>query len=389
MKELRIGLVGTGWAGSVHAKSYKRVYGIQCTLHSVCSLDPSLGAFSEQHGFLHYTTRIQDLIESVEIDVIDIASPPASHRDLIRSALKAGKHVICEKPVSGIFTDQPNAASKITASMVRNLLVELDEIELLIHSSKRKFCYAENWIYSPSFMRAIDLTIQKRSTLLSVEASTGHRGSHAVHAPYWKFNGGGSLIRQGSHPVSAALYAKRKIGAMLGRSSEVKSVFGSVAVFNTKETSYPHLKLISHDVEDWSHVVITFTDGAKATITASDVFLGGIINTIVFHGSDFSINCNMTTNNQLETYFADDRNIKDTEIHEGSSSNIGRQHALVDDAYTRGYVGELQNFAEHIVVGNPLESDFSLAKETLKVIYAAYLSANTGREIPYSELESL
>ena len=384
--ELRIGLIGTGWAGETHAKAFRRVHGVRCILHTVCSLDPTLKEFSEKHGFLYHTSSSQDLFDNDEIDIIDIASPPASHADLIRLAIRSGKHVICEKPISGIFMDQDSALSKLTMSKVDGLARELHDIETILNESQVKLCYAENWIYSPSFMKAIELIMLKKSPILCLEASTGHRGSHAAHAPYWKFNGGGSLIRQGTHPIAAALYAKRKITSAMKQPYGVKSILGSVAVFNKQDTSYPHLKLIPHDVEDWSHVVITFIDGSKATITASDILLGGILNTITFHGPDFSINCNMTPNNQVETYFADDINIQNIKILEGSSSNIGRQYALVDDIDVRGYVGEMQNFAEHIAMGTPLESDFVLAKETLEVIYAAYISASTGREILYSEL---
>lgn len=385
---LKIGLIGAGWAGETHARSFRRVHGIPCVLHTVCSLDPSLEDFSLRHGFLHHTSASQDLFDDEEIDVIDIASPPASHAALVRSALLAGKHVICEKPISGIFTEQQETGFSLSSDELRSLVRELDDLDSVLHASQRAFCYAENWIYSPPFMKAIELIIKKRAPLFSMEASTGHRGSHAVHAPYWKYNGGGSLIRQGTHPIAAALYAKRKIDASLDRPYGVKSIFGSVACFNGKESIYPHLKLIPHDVEDWSHVVITFLDGSKATITASDIFLGGIVNRITFHGSDFSMHCNMTPNNQLETYFADDLNIQDLQVLEGSSSNIGRQYAMVDDIHVRGYVGEMQNFAEHIAAGIPLESDFQLARETLLVIYGAYLSSSIGKEISYAELLS-
>ncbi len=243
----------------------------------------------------------QDLFDNDEIDVIDIASPPASHGDLIRLAIQAGKHVICEKPITGIFTDQTNASSKLTISMVHDLARELDDINSILIESQVKFCYAENWIYSPPFMKAVELATLKKSPIFCVEASTGHRGSHAVHAPYWKFNGGGSLIRQGTHPIAAALYAKRKISSAMGKPNGVKSILGSVAS-SIDRIIISTLKMIPFDVEDWSHVVITFIDGSKATITAERYITRRNINKITFHGPDFSINCNMTPNNQVEAF---------------------------------------------------------------------------------------
>lgn len=44
-----------------------------------------------------------DLLNDPDIDVIDICTPPYVHEEMIEKALAAGKHVICEKPISGYF----------------------------------------------------------------------------------------------------------------------------------------------------------------------------------------------------------------------------------------------------------------------------------------------
>jgi hypothetical protein len=107
------------------------------------------------------------------------------------------------------------------------------------------------------------------------------------------------------------------------------------------------------------------------------------------YGPDFAMECNMTPNNVLDVNFSDESGLEHEEICEGSVTNVGWKHAVVDDVYTRGYLGEIQNFLEHIALDTPLDSDFVLACETLAIIYIAYYSASTGKTINIKDLAKL
>ena len=73
--------------------------------------------------------------------------------------------------------------------------------------------------------------------------------------------------------------------------------------------------------------------------------------------------------------FSDEKGLENVEIAEMLPTYIGWQHVFVSDEVLRGYVGEMQDFVECVAYGRRPLSGFDLAFETVKVIYAAYQSA--------------
>ena len=371
-KPLVVALIGTGWAGSMHAASYKQISGVDFRLKWVCSLEASLPEFAAQYGFERCTADLNEVLTDPEVTVIDLVTPPSSHLDMILAALKAGKHVVCEKPVTGCFRSPEEIKPE---QMLAEVDKQLAQLEQTLKAGGSTFCYAENWIYSPPFQRMAELLLQKGSRCFEIEGFTGHKGSHAAHSLWWKFNGGGALIRQGTHPVSAALYLKRRELEARGEPFRVDTVFCSTARF-PRGAAIPE-----GDTENWGQVILTFSDGTRSCITAGDVFMGQIYNQMRVFASDAVFQCNMTPNNLLQVYLPNDTGVADAHIMEKNDGNVGWQNALVLEEQLRGYVGELQDFLCAIRDQRQPLSDFALAADTLRVIYAAYLSAQEHREI--------
>src|SRR6187401_2863739 len=105
MKELRIGLVGYGFMGRTHSNAF-----LQAPRYFDLPFRPVLKAvaarneervkkFAANWGYESYTTDWRELVNRKDIDVIDIASPNDTHHDIAIAAAKAGKMVMCEKPL--------------------------------------------------------------------------------------------------------------------------------------------------------------------------------------------------------------------------------------------------------------------------------------------------
>jgi predicted dehydrogenase len=95
---LRVGIVGAGFIGRVHARSARlagaRVVGAAASSpERARAVRAELGA---ERGF----ASAEELIASDDIDVVHVCAPNHLHVDLARAALDAGKHVVCEKPVA-------------------------------------------------------------------------------------------------------------------------------------------------------------------------------------------------------------------------------------------------------------------------------------------------
>lgn len=97
MKRIRYGVIGVGRMGMEHARNLKdRVPGAELT--AVCARHEERARAAAAELGVEWFTDPKLLCESEKVDAVAIVSDTASHRELIRLALGAGKHVFCEKP---------------------------------------------------------------------------------------------------------------------------------------------------------------------------------------------------------------------------------------------------------------------------------------------------
>lgn len=100
-----VAVVGCG-VGRSHIRDGYAPFPDRWRLAALCDLDAArLDATADEFGFESRTQSFDDLLARSDIDVIDLATPPATHFDLARRALEAGKHVACEKPLVGSLAD--------------------------------------------------------------------------------------------------------------------------------------------------------------------------------------------------------------------------------------------------------------------------------------------
>lgn len=382
-------MAGAGYAAHLHGNGYKNIGRIPIRLKTICDLDLSRAKAVQQHyGFENASTQYQELLDDPEIDVIDIVTPPVFHPEMAVAALKAGKHVICEKPLTGYFgepgeTEIGNTVPK--SHMYKKVLASMEDLKHTIASTDRKFFYAENYVYATPIQKAAELIRAKKGKLLFLKGEESVKGSTSPLAGQWNGTGGGSLIRLGCHPLTGILWLKQQEAQARGEKITIQSVIADTGRVTACLTDEEHRYIAAHpiDVEDVGSISITYSDGTKALIIASDVVLGGTKNYIELYSNDSVLLCQLTPTNLLQTYFRDEQGIDDFDLAEMLPSKIGWNHAFVSDEIIRGYTGELQDFIESIAYNRDPLSDFQLAYETIKVLYAAYQSAEEGRRISF------
>jgi len=105
-KTLNIGLIGYGFMGRTHSNAYRRVNNFfdleyRPVLKTICGLDANEAqAFAEQWGYESSGTDWHAVIENDEIDLVDICLPNNVHAEVAIAAAKAGKAILCEKPLA-------------------------------------------------------------------------------------------------------------------------------------------------------------------------------------------------------------------------------------------------------------------------------------------------
>lgn len=101
---LRVGVIGLGYAGTAHLESYVEIPGVEVV--ALAGKEPDrLAELGAEYGIRHLAADWEDLVALGTLDVVSIGSPNALHHPIAVAALRAGKHVFCEKPLA-ITADQ-------------------------------------------------------------------------------------------------------------------------------------------------------------------------------------------------------------------------------------------------------------------------------------------
>jgi predicted dehydrogenase len=95
---IRSGIVGVGFMGTVHARAVRRAGGVVTRIAG--STPESSRAGAERIGAEFAAESVEELLAADDIDIVHVCTPNATHAPLVRAAVAAGKHVICEKPLA-------------------------------------------------------------------------------------------------------------------------------------------------------------------------------------------------------------------------------------------------------------------------------------------------
>jgi predicted dehydrogenase len=126
MKNLNIGLVGYGFMGRTHSNAFlqaPRYFDLPSrpVLKAVAARNEDrVKKFAANWGYESYETDWRKLIERKDIDVIDIASPNDTHREIAVAAAQAGKMVMCEKPLGRTADEAKAMVAAVEAAGVPN-----------------------------------------------------------------------------------------------------------------------------------------------------------------------------------------------------------------------------------------------------------------------------
>jgi len=95
-EQLRVGVIGTGFGTAVHVPAF-REEGWEVT--AICARTPDkVKKAAADLGIPHAFTDHRDLVQSKDVDVVCVVTPPVAHAQQALDAIAAGKHVLCEKP---------------------------------------------------------------------------------------------------------------------------------------------------------------------------------------------------------------------------------------------------------------------------------------------------
>src|SRR5262249_28185512 len=125
-KRLNIGLVGYGFMGRTHSNAFRQApiffdLPWQPVLKAVAARNAArVKSFAENWGYESYHADWRALVARRDIDLIDIASPNDTHHEIAIAAAKAGKMVMCEKPLGRNAQEASEMVAAVEAAGVLN-----------------------------------------------------------------------------------------------------------------------------------------------------------------------------------------------------------------------------------------------------------------------------
>ncbi len=212
-----------------------------------------------------------------------------------------------------------------------------------------KLMYAENWVYAPAIARADRLLAAAGGTILELRGGECHSGSHSPYSKEWRFTGGGALLRLGVHPIGAMLHLKRQEALRRGQAPvRPRSVMAEVGdltrspAFQAEARHWVGTGWV--DVENWGSIIITFDDGSRGIVWASDAVLGGMESSLQVLASNAHIKCRLSHTGQVEAYTPDASILAGEYLHEKLETTAGWSPPDADEDWAHGHPQAAQDF---------------------------------------------
>ncbi|WP_262692722.1 Gfo/Idh/MocA family protein [Kordiimonas aestuarii] len=289
MRDIGIGLIGSGYIGKTHAIAYNAhnaVFGgpARPACRALAEIDQAKADREARAlGFERGTGNWQDLLIADDIDVIAIATPNALHKEMAIAAIKAGKHVYIEKPLA---LDAPEADEIIAVHEAQN------------GASRLVHMLGYNYLCNP-----IISTVKTMLDSGELGELVHFRGRHnedymaSPEVPFsWRCSkaaaGTGTLGDMGSHIISMAMHLAGPIVSLCGDTD---------IVIPSRKDQTGAMRGVEN--EDQAQAIVRFASGMMGFLETSRVALGkkqGLAFEIV--GTKASIEFDQERMNELRLY---------------------------------------------------------------------------------------
>jgi len=310
MNKIKFAIVGTGRIGQRHAE---HIYNLG-ELTAVCDIKESLAkSISERYHCRYYTDIDQLLKKENKVDVISICTPNGLHAEQTIKSLRAGKHVLCEKPM---------------ALSVKDCEAMITEAE---KANKRLFIVKQNRFNPPIVALKNIIDENRLGKLYSIQLNCfWNRGVDYYKTSDWKGTkkmDGGPLFTQFSHFIDLIYW-----------------LIGDVKTVSSIIKNYAHQGII--EFEDSGVVILEFDNGVIGTINYTlNSFAKNMEGSITVFGENGTVKIGGQYLNVLEYQSIKDFEMKnisesgpanDYGFYQGSMSNHDQVYRNVIDVLSNG-----------------------------------------------------
>jgi predicted dehydrogenase len=372
MKKLNIGLVGYGFMGRTHSNAYRKVNNFfdldyQPVLKAICARDgEKAAAFARKWGYESVETDWRKLVMRPDIDLIDIATPNDSHAEIAIAAAKAGKMILCEKPLSMDGAQGKKMVQAIEKAGVPNMVwynyrrvPAVTLAKLLIDEGR----LGRIFHYRAKFLQ--DWTISK-------DLPQGGAGLWRLDAKAAGSGVTGDLL---AHCIDTALWLNGSIG----------SVTAMTETFIKERQHTLTGKVEKVGIDDACAFLARFNNGSLATFESTRYARGHkALYTFEINGENASIAWDLHDLHRLQYFDHRDesklRGWRSIHITDGDHPYMKNWWVPgLQIGYEHTFIHQVADFLDGLATSQPAHPDFRDALETQYVCDAVLKSAKTGK----------
>jgi len=340
---VRIGLLGSGFVATFYMQGLQDVANWEIPV--VCSpTAENAKAFAERWGIPEWETDSDKVLGRGDLDLILLAVPNFVHKELVIATAKAGKHMVCTKPLG---RTAPEAKEMLDAVQAAGVL----------HG------YAETEVFSPAVIKALEyIDAGGVGDVLTVRSREAHSGPHMPW--FWRKDlaGGGALLDMGCHCIEAAR-------CFVGKDTKI------VEVLAWGDLLYHHDRT---DAEDSAVLLMRFEGGQLGQAELSWIARGGLDLRNEVYGTEGTIFTDVTRETPIKVFSRAGAGY----VVEKAEAETGWLFPPVNEAWIYGYREEMKHFVTCVETGEMPRENFEDGYVVNVILDAAYKSMESKRWEP-------
>jgi len=386
-KRLGVGIIGAGFVGNFHIRSWVGVRHADIT--GVCSrtLEKAEAAAKNARdlrvGDAKAFTSISDMVKDPNVDAVWICAPNYVRIEVMEEIVKAGKGKLI-----GIACEKPLGRNVAEANRMVELVQELD----CPHG------YLENQLFMPLVTRGKEILWRRGSATAGrpylARAAEEHGGPHEPWFWSGRKQGGGVLNDMMCHSLEVARFLLQDPGKPRSSlkpkavSAEIATLKWSRPAYSEKLKKWTGIDYSKTPSEDFARTSVTWEDDdglpAITEATTSWSFVGpGLRLSLEVMGPEYSLQGN-SLNNHLNLFFSREVKGKEGEdIVEKQFAEQGLMPVVTDEEGEYGYTGENRHMVDCFLKGEMPSETFQDGLEVTKLLMACYMSAERGEKLAW------
>lgn len=376
MKEIGIGLVGANWMGNYHSigltnvrQAYQDVVPV---FESVADVNEAAAkAACTRFGYKRCSTDWHDVVNDPAVDLVIIATPNFTHAEIAIAAAKAGKHILCEKPMANELSEGKAMVDAVKEAGVKSLVD-------FIYTKCPANVYAKHLMQSGALGEFVTFRGEFDCSYCA------DPNTPAAWRQVAKFAGTGALGDLTAHIISLSdMIVGKKIEAVL-------------ASWDTMYTERPDArdasKSVDIDTDDQVYIIVRYEDGRIGSMSSSRISVARPDSLYYeIQGSKGAIKFDLTRINELQ-YFSNDCDPAERG-YKTIKGNVGhgdyKRFCATDElgiSYGDCMAIQAHDLLTAIVDGHDIDIDIAYGHYVDRVMAAMAKSAKEGRWVKISEM---